>query len=71
MSTKNVDDLAMCAARVLSKFGSHNPDWTEWRELKDALLKIQSELDDKYVQNSVGYACSAFNVELSEVLKGK
>ena len=66
---KSFENLASCAARVLLKYGTQNPDWTEWRELKDALLKTHPKIQDKTCAASVGHACSEFNQELSKVLE--
>jgi hypothetical protein len=55
----SVDMLAFDAARVLIKFGSANPDWDEWRNLKNALLKILPLLSNS-ARESVGATCSRF-----------
>ena len=65
---EKMDELALCAARVLGKYGIETPDWSEWRDLKNALLEIQSELS-KFESEKVGATCSEFNQELSKILK--
>jgi hypothetical protein len=60
---KQLDDLALNAARVLSKYG--NSDWDEWRDLKNSLLKIHPSLSE-YAKQKVGYACSEFNQNLTK-----
>lgn len=66
--SSEVDMLALNAARVLGKFGSANPDWTEWRCLKDSLLKAMP-LMSKEVKDIVGGECSDFNQCLSREIK--
>ena len=50
------------------KYGTKTPDWDEWRDLKNALLKIHPSLKGQ-AKEQVGPACSTFNLELSKVLK--
>lgn len=54
-----IHDLASAASRVLSKYGVQ--DWTEWRDLKDALLRIHPYLEDGHARETTGRACSNFN----------
>lgn len=58
--SQQVDILAINAARVLSKFGAEHPDYSEWRYLRDSLLRIMPELG-KEAAGVVGKACAAFN----------
>lgn len=64
-----IDAVAISAATVLVKYGMGNPDWTEWRTLKDDLLKLHPHLTG-HAKNKVGHACSTFNEELAK-LKAK
>jgi hypothetical protein len=67
--TELVDELAIAVARVLVKYGSANADYTEWREVKDILLKLHPHLGEQ-AEKQVGMACSSFNIELQKVLEG-
>lgn len=65
-----VNAAILATIRVLTIHGQENPDWTEWRDLKDALLKLHPFLDG-YVKEQVGRACSSYNEELVKVLRGE
>jgi hypothetical protein len=62
----STDLLAIAAARVLLKFGTANPDWSEWRALRDALLKVKPLLGSE-AGKTVGQACSTFTEAMREV----
>lgn len=59
----HLDRLAMDSARVLGKYGTINADYTEWRDLKNSLLKVEPFLSAS-VAKSVGGTCSRFNEAL-------
>ena len=59
LSQTLLDVLAMDAARVLSRHGTHDPDWKEWVALRNSLLKVQPSLGPEAAR-TVGLACSAF-----------
>ncbi len=66
---EHLDALAETASRVLYKYGSENPDWKEWRYLKDALLRIQGELSPdtaKIVGSNCGAYIQALHADLDQ-----
>lgn len=51
--------------RVLYKFGASNPDYTEWQDLKNSLLRLHPFLKGES-RAVVGHACSDFNETLAK-----
>lgn len=56
---RDLDTLAYTASRVLSRYGEPNSDWDEWRDLKNALLKILPRLSEDFATD-VGRRCSSY-----------
>lgn len=67
VSRHEFDALAVRAARVLLKFGIATPDWDEWVDLKNQLLKVHRDLDPD-AKEYVGKACSAFDEAAREAI---
>jgi len=54
-----VEDVALCAGRLLGKLGCDHPEYAEWRDLASALLKLQPHLTS-YAREPVRDQCSTF-----------